>query len=289
MSELLIIGGGFYGIAAALQAEQLGADVLIIDNERPDSGSRNAAGLVRGWGAGTTKRAPSHWRWAGPNVDWLHARGLLRHAREAVVSKVRGEWRGSWRDDLMLAEPTEILRLFRHERAHVVGLQRYKHWWLIRGSQGEEWRADKVLIAAGVWTDVLLASSNLPGVGVSPLRGRAQLINDPERDRDVVFSWAVRPYTTFTMRPWLGGLWRFGDTVERSQSGAAYAEMLMQADSLLGLQRDTAGELDGFRPVTEHYFTEEVAPGLVVSTGGHRSGLAIAGPAAERAMELFGW
>jgi DNA-binding IscR family transcriptional regulator len=45
----------------------------------------------------------------------------------------------------------------------------------------------------------------------------------------------------------------------------------------------------GMRPVTEQYVTELVADGLVVSTGGHRSGLAVAWPAAERAMALFGW
>jgi glycine/D-amino acid oxidase-like deaminating enzyme len=286
--DLLIIGGGFYGVAAALEAQKRGLEVTVVDADHSNSGSRAAAGLIRGASPRVAGRAPAHWSWSGPNVDWLDARGLIRGAREIIRTYRKPDAREA---TVRLVEPGRILGLIEPERAQIQRLIRSTRGWSAVGREREGgiavWDARRVLVTAGVWTDVLLSDSGLQPIGVTGLRGRAIILDQDEHlDPGVVLSWMTRPYTTWTMRRW-GKHWRFGDSVERTDR--AYLEMIIALRNHIKLGRAQLGELDGLRPVTERYFTELVAPGLVVSTGGHRSGLMIAGPAAERAMQLFSW
>jgi glycine/D-amino acid oxidase-like deaminating enzyme len=191
--------------------------------------------------------------------------------------------------DVELVDVQEILRSIEPVECRVTELRREGRLWLLTGSNGEEWSARNVLLCAGIWTDKLLTASGLSPVGVRAVRGRALLVNPLSFRRDFVFSWTTRPYTTFAMRPLPGsGLWRFGDSVERSTSSKSYAELRAAVDEHVQKGIQISGLVDGFRPFTPQAHTELVAPGLVASTGAYRNGLALAGIAAERSMELLG-
>lgn len=288
MNDLTIIGAGFFGVAAATAAERLGVTVQVVDDSRADSGSRNAAGLLRPPTDRVKARIPADWH-AKPGYEWLDKLRLTSEVREDRWTYTHPEIRSS---SLRVVHPSGVLDLAKPEQAQVAWVTAVNDGWLVESFDGLAWWSRKVLIAAGVWTDSILSRSNLPAVGVGSLRGRALIVRVPDKEPDgVVYSWTTRPYTTFAMRPWdtAEGTWRFGDTVEpKADGGKPYAELLRAlAAHVPGAE--FVGELNGLRPVTDQLVCKEVAPGLVASTGGHRSGLSFAGIAAHRAMQLFGW
>jgi glycine/D-amino acid oxidase-like deaminating enzyme len=286
MLDLLIIGGGFFGTAAAVQAQQIGASFTVVDSAEAAGGSVNAAGLLHPVSDSVANRIPEHWR-ASPHVDWLDRFAMLTWIREEFSTYLK-PGQVKVRNDVLIAEPRSILSLITPEKAHVCIILRTASGWHVQGTRGEQWAARRVIIAAGVWTDKLLRPNGFEPTGVTSLPGGGAIVDVPGAPRDRLRSWLTRPYTTFTLRPW-GDRWRFGDTVERGGGQDMWhRELLPAMGKYLPAGTVLQGAMFGYRPVTPQLHVELAAKDLVVSTGGHRSGLWLAGPAADRAIKLLG-
>lgn len=291
--DLIVIGGGFWGTACAVEAQERGLDTLLLDDDRPMAASRNAAGIVSlGWYrwrmtrdrkdvtgnifADTFARSDADY-----GVRWLLERGLLRQTGEEFFS-LRGN--RQFRSDLyLLSSPADLFQLAPRKYLTVLQLVRERGHWLIV-TREQTYTARGVVLAAGAFTDELLTASGLEPVGVTGLRGRGLLLRS-DRRLDVPYTVQIAPYSHVTLRPWSNGLIRVGDTVEKTPGGDARLEPLQRVAGWVvpGFRQERM--LDGLRPVLPKVLIKPVAPGLVVATGGHRVGLALAPRAAQLALE----
>ena len=299
-TDLAVIGAGFWGVAIATEAKKRGIGVVLFDDARPDSGSRNAAGLVqRGWfrePTSTTKpgiiNRLTPKRWGLCSVDeglaWLAINANLRQTGE-VYSSYLGP-KVTVRPDLYLVYPETILGLAGSiPQIHVTSVvQRAPDRVFVHTDRTSTFAVRAVVIAAGVWTDELLRASNLPPVGVSRLRGRAILARTPKPVPTPVTR-LIRPYVSYTLRPWADGLARIGDTVERSErDGAKQAADLNKTLQEVAPGSEIVRWFDGYRPVAPEFVVDSVigSSRIVVATGAHRVGLIMAGIVAKRAVDL---
>lgn len=279
--DLLIIGGGYYGTAAAVLARERGVDVAVVDSEHPLGASRNSAGLFQPNRHDRGLHEPF-------KIDWLRERGLAKTTGELFSTWRRPEPR--FKPGLTLADPRAILMLSRHMRVRVDRLRRANGigGWVAE-TPGGPILCHNVIVAAGVWTDELLQASRLPTIGVKALRGRAMIVIQDGYNDERPRVHMDRPYHDHCLRPWIGGTWRWGSTVEKID-GAGAGPVNALANSLADLigHYTTEAIADGLRPVVESGFpTELIAPGLVVSTGGRTIGLGLAEPSARRALNLL--
>lgn len=297
MYDLIVIGGGFWGTMAALQAREAGLDTLLLDDLNPQGASRNAAGIVSlGWYAllgrridrkdvvanifgDTFTRSDVLW-----GVNFLRERGLLKQTGEEVFTLAGNR---KFREDLwLLSAPQDLFDLTPRTWAKVDKLVKGRDYWAIL-TENREHLTRRVILAAGAFTDTLLEASNLPAVGVKGLRGRGLLI-DPHKVFDVPHTVQVAPYSHLTLRPWQGGMARVGDTVERTPGGEERLLPLKALAEQLAPNYQSVKVFDGLRPVMDKAFIQVIKPGLVVVTGGHRVGLALAPSAARKALALLG-
>lgn len=282
MVELAVVGGGYWGICATYLARNAGVDAVLIDDGNPLGATRNSAGICQRWWYRqevASRRIPSDWDWQGPQLDWLDRLGLVRDTGEMFFTPRKPDQRR--RPDCLLVNPWEVEALVEPVAARVRRIERGVRLLL---DGGDDVVARKVLVTAGAWTDVLLDASGLPPVGVTPLRGRAYVVEAVAPETPVTFM--PRPYTHYTLRAWGPGRARIGDTVERKRGQLGGLSLAYR--EITGHEPDIADVLDGLRPVADRYICDEVAPGVVVATGGHRVGLGLAEPVARRALRLLG-
>ena len=64
--------------------------------------------------------------------------------------------------------------------AEVIALERVSDRWQVRVADGRQWRARRVLNAAGAWADQLAGLAGLPGIGLVPKRRSAFVFAPPE-------------------------------------------------------------------------------------------------------------
>lgn len=289
MTELAIVGGGYWGTCLAVLASDLGVDVKLLDDHWEHGASRNSAGIFQEWwykAETSAKRIPSNWDWKGPSVRWLMERELVTKTGETFTTNRNPVPR--FREDCRLVNPLEVHALAFPvlQLAQAMRLVRDPGWgWRVVTHTGDEIAAKQLVVAAGARTDDLLEASGLPCVGVWGLRGRAVVLSGDGLPQ-MPHTHLAAPYTHFTLRPWGDGRWRWGDTVERSDkdqlAGKLLPSMLREFPGTM-----VEGVLDGQRPESKQYICDEVAPGLVVMTGGHRVGLGLSQPVAERALRLL--
>lgn len=320
MTDLGIIGGGFWGITAAVMAEERGYDVTVWDANDELAASPAAAGIIQLWwydSVTTSKMLPEWWRDENPafGLEWLAGHVRLLDTGELYSSYQGAD--GRFRDDCYIVEECEeLLNAHPVDEARVERIDPPSD-----GGEGEGWTVhfederpaetvENLLVAAGAWTDDLLRRSELPPVGVEPLRGRAVLLDpheyeeapptahDAEKDTlpgsmpsTTPHTILPRPYTHFTLRPYRGH-YRIGDTTEQDIGGNenSLQELLLNAGKLVG-GFDVVEVYDGVRPVADTITVEPIQdghPGGVVATGGHRVGLLLAPICARRALRLLG-
>ncbi|CAN0363107.1 unnamed protein product, partial [Phaeothamnion confervicola] len=142
--------------------------------------------------------------------------------------------------------------------------------------------ARTVVLAAGVGCDPLLKASGLPTLGLQSAWGEA-LLGSGQLSTPMTYSYRLPGDSrtrSATARPWSGGL-RIGDTWQDQGSQlAALREFAARLDF-----RETQ-VCSGARPVLPRLTVEEISSGLIVATGGHRSGLISSAGAALRVREL---
>lgn len=287
--DAIVVGGGFWGTALAYRFGELGLASVTLDAGHRQSGSRNAAGIVAlDWylsrASGPLKTMPERWTRQRliESIEWLERFGLVKTG-ESFGGTHRPDFRH--RKDVWLL-PHGALQDANSERFGVQAIRKFGKEWNVG-----PYRARYVAIAAGVWTDQILANSAIPYRSlVKPLRGRA-LVTRPhnaERLPAIPVTYQFRPYVQITARPWDDGLCRIGDTVDRTnlaETSMGYCHAL--AYSVLG-SNDPVEILDGLRPVSPRgIVVESPVAGIVIATGGHRVGLGIARIVAREAIELL--
>lgn len=286
MADLIVVGGGYWGVAIAYKARERGLSVLLFDDRRPEGSSRNSAGMMqRYWykASTTLNHIPRSWGWwRGPSLGWLESLGMVQNTGEMFATRSRPEAR--FRDDLQMVDPEAVLGLFPAVRGRVDRICREGGRWSVQ-VDGMDFPAASVAVAAGAWTDALLNASDLPAVGVQGLRGRAVILDQTAYVGQVPLTYMPKPYTHYTLRPW-GNHWRFGDTVEAHDNHVLDRWLMPTLTGLIGQYTYVAMQ-DGIRPVCKQFVVEEIAPKLVVATGGHRVGLGMAEPVAGRVLDLL--
>jgi glycine/D-amino acid oxidase-like deaminating enzyme len=286
--DLVVVGGGFWGTAAALQARRRGLEAVVLDCRAPQGASKAAAGLVHkdGFGRDTfLRRAPAWWDAdeLGWSLEWLKEVAGLRRTGEWFFN---GDAAGAkYRPDCWLAPPVNVLlEMARPLFDRAERLEPAAGGWAV-ATPGTTYKARLVVVAAGALTDRLLEASGLRKAGVEGLPGRGYLFPGTLPD-GVPQTTQVRPYTSFTVRPWGERTLRLGDTVERGD-GPRPGDLNALRSILARWGGGGRMEVCGVRPVCPRFVVEPWAPGLVVAVGGHRVGLGLAGAVGRRCLQLL--
>lgn len=284
-TDLLIIGSGFWGTSASILAQRNGIDALVVDNERLNSGSRNAAGIIRKeWFGGDffNKIKPSDWdeKYLQKAIEFLGDFGLVTMEEEFTTYRKPGVKK--IRNCFVLKSLKEFLSTAQRKIDSVLKLKKEGSNWL-SDCEKEPITAKKVLIVVGAFSDRLLTNSNLPTVGVSPLRGRAVIATG---NCEMVKTYESRPYKQYTIRPYESGSIRLGDTVEKKLNmGDDPLQSLFQMLNKMQPGSKPISIQDGLRPVCDKVTVKKIDNGLVVATGGHRIGLGLSLYAVEKSFE----
>lgn len=286
-TDLLVIGGGFWGTAAAIIAKEDGASVIVLDSGDPKGASRNAAGIVCShWYRQKTIRSmtPDEWdtKEVVAGISFLDRFGLRKTGE--VFSSYSDPEKRERADCYLLGTPADLLDQVRRVKTVVSRLVRREGFTSAETDVGT-FNARFVLVAAGVKTDDLLTASGFPPTGVVPLRGRA-IIAKTEITVSTPWTYMSRPYTHWTLREFGAGRVRLGDSVERINS-RGFVELRKQLGEMSpGAKVERI--LDGLRPVCDKFFVKRVTPRIVAATGGHRVGLGMSGYVAKRCLRLLG-
>ncbi len=285
----MVVGAGFWGTAISLALREAGREVLCLDCDQPGAASPAAAGLVR---QSTLDRlAVSGPRWWTEQhsqacqdfLQWGMAEGWARLGQERIVS----DYQPRLRPGLWCVECAQLLSLAGAESGRVVRLEpRSGHWW-VETEEGPV-QARQVVVAAGFFSDALLAASHLPTLGIQPLPGSG-LLAQASRPLLEPLTLAYRltgdtRTRTATARNWVGNRVRVGDTLEPGEH--EQMEVLRQLLEQAGGQGPIVKRW-GIRPALVQLCVEKVAENLVVASGGKRTGLATAAGAARRVVDLL--
>lgn len=298
MHDLIVIGGGFWGSATTILAQDRGMDVLLLDDEHPMGASRNAAGLCHPeWYKATAKTyMPDRWQQhdVHESIDWIRHR-WGGHLTNEITESYYKPGRISAKHGMILVDDfTIMLREANPQPGHITRVTRNRTGWTAHTSgnqEHQEHQAKAIVIAAGCWTDTILRTSGFDTVGVTPLVGRALVVESRSLRTDAPITRYARPYTHYTIRPWQETAhWRVGDTVEGRNTDTLRPGAIGELWSFIRDYMPDAEhvrELQGWRPITRNgMIVEKIDDGLVVATGGHRVGLGLSYLAANDAIRL---
>jgi len=295
--DLIVVGGGFWGTAAAVIAREAGLDVLLLDDRDPRGASRNAAGITTlSWYAyqkATRVYSPFFVNLFGKHFDLNDAKCGVRWMLDRDVMHQTGEeffYGHSHKtrpQTYLLNSPDAFFALAERTFDKAQKLVKGTGYWVVL-TETREHLGKCVLLATGAFTDILLEASDIPPLGVSGLRGRGLLV-DPHKTFDVPITVRLTLSKYYALRPWIGHMARVGDTVEKGDQGDKPLDDLKVFAERLVPGYTVKKVFDGLRPTTlQGALIEEIKPGLVVATGGHRVGLALAPSAARKALALLG-
>lgn len=287
MYDVAVVGGGFWGKAIAMMAEQQGLSVALVDKRKPEAASVVAAGLFcprwfKGEWRTHIERAVEDSKSCG--VRLRRCQGMmstiaLRKSLKGMVAV--DDWYTFGPKDFLGLRPPDYVGGVARVREGAVEIE------IDPSGEGGEINARRVVVAAGVNTDSILRSSGIPPIGVKGLRGSALLYEGSMPD--MLLMHQVTPYYQYTLRPWTEGA-RLGDTLERVPSkGDEYVEkMHVTMAGYLGsfglLLRE---KVTGVRPVMKEPTVSEVAKGVIAATGGGRVGALLSFWAARKVIGLL--
>lgn len=266
-ADVLVVGAGLFGSMATHLLRKAGARVLLIDDQRPFSGSAAAGCLLRPtWlsslnatGKLGLELLNEHWPPTPLNFRVLPTRRTI--------------------EILHLSPSTVLLPPDISQRV----LEVLPGGMIYLAEEDEPLKAANVLVAAGAWTDTL--------VPVPPLRTKVgvSFIFPTQLEEPLVRFWA--PYKQ---------LLAFNNSAETvwAQDGTAILYRNWGKKDYARIARARCAELVG-RPCTEHIhvghrpfveghprgFLEEVLPRVWASTGGGKFGAVLGAYQAQRFLE----
>lgn len=285
MTELIVCGAGFFGVATALVAESYGAKVTLVASQEPEAASRAASGyFARGWFKGDWKGRAEHAEelaqrhgvvltWTGADVaTWANTRA----GSTTLVPK--SDWAIFDPAAFLARRPVDV-----PEAVVKVSPGR------VETATGRVLLAPTIVCALGVGTERVFAASGLASLGMTALGGRGIVLEAPTRPARTICHY-VTPYHSNSMRPWGETQVRIGETVEaRPEDAPTYIKKLWDS-----MGRYTppfsriVEERWGARPTLKGGpRVSMVAPGLVVATGGGRVGGVLAFWAGAEACRLL--
>lgn len=260
--DLVVIGAGYWGVAATLMAERKGLRVLLVDSNEALSGSRAASGhYARSWfskeWAPRAKIAEDAAESFGIGLRWTGA-----EVRTGTTVREKADWAVFDVAGFLSKRLPD-----RYAKAEAVGPG-------FVYLPDERLACKNVYLACGAWTDNILVSSGLAPKGVVPLPG-AGLVYEQPWELDRVVQRAVNPFRQYTFREWGAGRVRVGETTEAGTQPPDYylAKMkrAIHAD-VLGWGKPVK-VIRGMRAYRkEGMFVEEAAEGVFVGSGGGKIG-----------------
>ena len=308
--DVLVIGGGFFGVATAAYLARKGLWTALLDQPLPGASSRAGSGYA----------SP---RWVGRDLregrralETAMALGLRLRPLLPLHYRVKDYEPLSPPKDLYVFDRDEYL-LGLYQGIHLVGTATridvanggadtsggFVVWRNdVRGAQQPPIEARSVVLALGHRTDEFLRDNGLLPVGVKGLPGSAAYYPGSP----VSYTWLkVGPYKHYAIRPWGDDMTRLCATVERNE-----AAVQRERDKMLAAGRSfIPSAVNGARPVRWETGIRPViskgAPlvqraryeamdgsqrehkGLVVATGGGRVGALAAFLAAEQAYSML--
>lgn len=291
--RLVVVGAGFWGVAAALLAQRRGFDVTLLDSGSRQGASRAASGYFdhRWYG----KEAPRALR----SMSTAEMFGLALETTGAVLTGSCGKTSGNTtlrtfnpRAFLALRPPTQVTQVERIERRFVgAGLNNV----VVVHCAHATLHVDAVVIVAGVGTDPLLERSNLPPLGIRAIGGSALILEGVQMTTAQPLWRHTNPYRHYALRHWPSSkatpttsTVRLCATIEPDPSKRAAAVASMRKV----MERETSGgivvdDVHGMRPVLDRPTVKLLAPGVVAASGGGRVGAGLAFWAATEALSLL--
>lgn len=292
MLDLIVIGGGFWGVACALECSRLGWSVVLLDDADPSSGSRNASSIahIESYSSPLFESLwPSYWNRSElkDSFSWLVKNAGAKLTDEPFVNLTRPDLAPRARTrPLYLDRNEDLTGLFPATPAKVTSIIPCRVGWSVGTEAGAVYEAPRLLVAAGYRTDDVLALAQQAPLGVRPMFGRGLIVKGTSKI-PVPSMVMTRPYTKFAVRPWgdTGNL-RIGDTAEKKRNDARGKELLRLAEDVM-LFHEPVGWMTGWRPVLPKFTVEKLGAGLVVATGGHRMAMGLTGLVVPRVINLF--
>ncbi len=270
MRSVIIVGGGLFGSITAHWLSTLGHDVTILDSRESFAGSAPAACLMR----------PS-WMTMLKDVD----RGfeLLDHlyGLKQIGFKVEpvGKYVNvTWVDPASVLGPWNGVKYKTERVTHVDnGRVECESGLVYEGT---------IIVCAGVWTSKLL-----PHIAIKAQTGAA-LTFDKRCKMPKISVWApYRQAVSFERdhgRTWFGD----GTAILRKNFGSAHVDRTVVRAREHGLPKTRLVKTQvGMRPYIAGHkagYLEELAPDLIVNTGGAKNGTMIAALNALRIEEMLG-
>lgn len=277
--DVLVVGAGIFGSVIGAELERIGRDVFYIDAQRPMSGSRPAACLMKpSWLSKMGKEAYQ------PALDTLER--LYGLETKHFLTRPLGREVTAY-----FIPPSKILGHGKAVKGHVshighenLGSTRIKGRPLAKMKLDTGlWnvRANLIVVATGVWTDKLF-----PHVEVTGQAGAALTWANTTIDRNFISLWA--PYRQLVgFNGWESGTAWCGDgsaILTKNFNKERIAVSAVRCAKAMALPLADARTLVGIRPYTKKVpcYLEEALDGVWIATGGAKNGTVAAGWAARQ-------
>jgi len=274
--DTIVVGAGIFGTTIGLWLRRQGQSVLILDAEKPLSGSAPAACIVRPQWLG--KMSKKEMAQAFSVLDELY--GLHELEARILVAGFTKSISVYW------VAPRAILKAGRFEPAEVVEVGVGESPW-VRCSDGRIIHARSVVVAAGVWSSKLCTINNLTAQAGVAFTWKTE---DPEDGRPRIAPWApYRQLVALNRAPY--ETWA-GDGTALKQSSLTPERIAASRErcaKFVNMPPEDATEIVGLRPyirgLKDPCLVEEVMPNIFVASGGSKNGTAGAGWAAYKIAE----
>jgi glycine/D-amino acid oxidase-like deaminating enzyme len=279
VSDLAVVGGGYWGVVTAYLAEQRGLSVTLYDRPEPLGASRAASGyFAEGWYKGAWEMRLKRARQLADKA------GIVLRNSGARVYPVKSRSKPTYRADWYTFEPSAFLALRPADNDAVV-LRVGTGFVDVAGDRHEH---KAVVVAGGAWTDRLLKASGIRELGVKQLAGTGVILKHAPLP-DPVTLHEVNPYNQVALRVWGPGEIRVCATQERKDSEhELYVQAMLRRVAPYFTEQVELRRMRGLRPLLDDGpCVREVAPRVVVAVGGGRIGGLMAFWAGERALAVL--
>ena len=283
--KIAVIGGGYWGIACALEASSRGIEVCLFDNSEPMSGSKAAGGhFSLKWFKGSFMQDMKQ------AYDDAQRHGVVFDTSGAVINTIydRKKFGSSYlksKPDWWTFFPPQFLGLYKPDiKACVSSFKAKDSGVELKLMDNTIHTADKLVICAGAWTDYILNQSGYKMIGISHLAGSGVTFKGEHIENLILHQ--TTPFRQISIRNWGDGLIRVGETSEvKLLKHADYVEKMLNTVSHHTTNHAIDSVMSGYRAMRSKPFAGKVAPNTWAASGGGRNGGVMSFWAARKILE----